>query len=212
MTIPLGLYFLTPIVLVIINRARLNVGYQWFLALGAAALAWLMLVFSYLRLPLEVALPFWQLGSYQDDVPVLLLDSVSWSYAVAVATLALAVLLTDAARTRWFKPMSWASSLAFTGFGLLAILAKNPMILLPAWAALDLIETWILLNLVSSSAHRERVVVVFTIRLAGIFLLLLAVMRAHFQGFTLAFDAIPPEVGGYLLLAVLTKPFSKSHA
>jgi len=202
MTIPLGLYFLTPIVLVIINRARLNVGYQWFLALGAAALAWLMLVFSYLRLPLEVALPFWQLGSYQDDVPVLLLDSVSWSYAVAVATLALAVLLTDAARTRWFKPMSWASSLAFTGFGLLAILAKNPMILLPAWAALDLIETWILLNLVSSSAHRERVVVVFTIRLAGIFLLLLAVMRAHFQGFTLAFDAIPPEVGGYLLLAV----------
>ncbi len=202
MTIPLGIYFLTPIVLVIFNRARLNVGYQWFLALGAAALAWLLLVFSYLRLPLEVTLPFWQLGSYQDDVPVLLLDSVSWSYAVAVATLALAVLLTDAARTRWFKPMSWASGLAFTGFGLLAILAQNPMVLLPAWAAIDLIETWILLNMVSSSAHRERVVVVLTIRLAGIFFLMLAVLRAHFQGFVLAFDAIPPEAGGYLLLAV----------
>ncbi len=198
---PLGIYFLTSIVVVIFNRAQLKIGYPWFLALSGAALAWLSLLFSYFRLPLDLPLPFWQFGRYIDDIPALRLDRVSWSYAVAVATLALAVLLTDAARTRWFKPKDWASSMALTGFGLLAILAQNPMILLPAWAALDFLETWILLQLVSSSRHRERVVVVFTIRIAGLFFLLLAVMRAHYRGLALAFDAIPPEAGGYLMLA-----------
>ena len=201
MVFPIGIYFLTSIVVVIFDRAKLKIGYPWFFALGGATLAWLSLLFSYFRIPLELATPFWQFGRYINDIPALRLDKVSWSYAAAIATLALAVLLTDAARTRWFKPTDWAYSLALTGFGLLAIFSQNPMVLLPAWAALDFIETWILLNLVGSSPHRERVVVVFSIRIAGLVFLLLAVLRAHYRGLALTFDAVPPEVGGYLILA-----------
>ena len=198
---PLIFYFLTPIAIVILSRTKLNIGYSWFLALAGAILAWLSLLISYFRLPLELSLPFWQFGRYIDDIPALRLDQIAWSYAIAIATLVLAVLLTDAARSRWFKSLDWASSLAITGFGLLAILAQNPMILLPAWAALDFVETLILLYLVRGSPHRERVVVVFSIRIAGLFLLLLAVMRAHYRGLGLIFDAVPPEIGGYLMLA-----------
>ena len=127
---PLGIYFLTSVVVVIFNRAKLKIGYPWFFSLGGATLAWLSLLFSYFRLPLELPLPFWQFGRYVDDIPALRLDQVSWSYAVAVATMLLAVLLTDAARTRWLKSIDWTSSLALTGFGLLAIFAQNQMILL----------------------------------------------------------------------------------
>jgi len=200
--IPLIIYFLTPIVLVIMNRARLKIGYQWFIALGSAFLAWLLLIFSYLRLPIRVNLPFWQFDHSLGDIPSLLLDSTSWPYVVAIATLVLAVLLTDAARMGWISPTAWASGLFLTGFGLLAVLALSPMILLPAWVALDFIETGILLHLVSSSRHRERVVVSFSIRIIGLFLMLLAVLRARYQGLALAYDAIPPEVGGYIMLAV----------
>ncbi|MEN8172837.1 MAG: hypothetical protein ABFS03_08150, partial [Chloroflexota bacterium] len=199
--IPLFIYFLIPIPLLITHRAHIKIGYQWFIALTSAFLAWILLLISYFRLPIRVNLPSWQFNYGLGDIPSLLLDSTSWPYAIAVATIVLAVMLTDVVGMDRVTSRAWASDLSLAGFGLVAILAPSPMILLPAWVALDFIETSILLRLVSNSHQRERVIVSLFIRLIGIFIMLLAVLRTRFLGLAFTFDAIPPVVASYIMLA-----------
>jgi len=144
----------------------------------------------------------WKPESLFSASPALLLDQISWVYAAAITTLPIAVLLTDILKFAEIEPDAWATSLAMTGLGLLAVLAENPLTLMLAWAIMDLSETFILLRRVSTSEHRERVVVALSIRLIGLLMVLAATLQALSLGTPLVFGAIPPEVSGLVLLAV----------
>jgi hypothetical protein len=100
------------------------------------------------------------------------------------------VILTDVARARadW---SAWAASLVLAALGLLAVLAANPLTLLLAWAAIDLVEFFILLNHTGLSRENERVVIAFSVRVAGLLLLLWGVVVARASQADLTFDQIP---------------------
>jgi hypothetical protein len=91
--------------------------------------------------------------------------------------------------------------LIFSSFGLVAVCAGNMLTLLMAWAALDIIELVILLNQVLQSQVRERIVVAFTARMAGIGLALLAGIIPWSHGISLAFNSIDQSSSIYLVLA-----------
>ncbi len=144
------------------------------------------------RLPLTFSLPvWWPRGSV-----VFRLTPISWPYAQALTALALAILLTSSVGgvTRW---QAWGGILLLLFGGLAAITAANPLTLALSWLALDALELTVLSLQIHAGALRERIVVTFSARLAGILLLLWVSAR-----YPLGFDNLPGRWNVILLLAV----------
>ena len=63
--------------------------------------------------------------SYLSNLRCSSVDAFSWPFAIALGTIALAVILTDIGRSEEADWYSWASSLALAALGLVAVLAGN---------------------------------------------------------------------------------------
>jgi hypothetical protein len=96
---------------------------------------------------------------------------------------------------------SWGGMLMLTSLGLVGVTAGNLLTLLLAWAAVDIIELVILMGQVQESNKRERIVLGFSARMAGIALVLLAGTSAWSQGISLSYDAVSQSTSLYLILA-----------
>ncbi len=187
--------------LLILRIVRPRFSYFWLIAALGALAAWPVQLISRLAIPAEISLAAWQPRNYFPLSPGLLLDTISWPFALALVSLVMAVILTDVARAAEADWLAWVSSLAITALGLVAVLAGNPLTLMLAWAALDLAEVLILLGETLKSSIREQVLIAYGARLAGIFSLLVAAIASSANGQPLTFETISPSVSLYLLLA-----------
>jgi hypothetical protein len=97
---------------------------------------------------------------------------------------------------------SWAGILILTSLGLVAVTAGNMLTILLAWAALDILELFLLLGLDLQSKSRERVILSFSLRVGGIGMVLVAGIDAWSYGVSLAFNSIDEITSIYLILAV----------
>ncbi len=199
--IPILLLMLAPLLMLGIHLVRRIFPYHWLVAVLGAVLAWPFVLLSGLRLPLQVSLLHWDREPLFGASPALRVDSLSWPFALALATLVLAVLFTAVARARQGNWRSWASSCSLAALGLIAVQAGNPLTLLLGWTAIDLAELLILLVQVYESEAREQIVVAFSARVGGSMLLIWAGVSARFTGTTLDFSSIPPSSSLFLLLA-----------
>lgn len=190
-----------PLVMVGVRLLRPRFAYFWLITVLSAQLAWVMVLLQHSKLPLGGVIVAWQPASFFTASPSLLIDWISWPYALVLTTLVLAMVLTDVARLSETSWRAWAYGLTLALFGLLAVLAGNPLTLLLAWAALDLFELLILFNQILSSAVRERIILAYTARVAGILLLLWADMASGSPAASSSFAQVPPEISIYLLLA-----------
>jgi hypothetical protein len=197
----IGFLALAPLVMLILRVARPSFVYHWLIALAGPLIAWPMILLTGLRLPQTLLLISWMPEALFPSWPVLLVDRLSWPYAVALATLALAAILTEVARAPEADWASWSASLALTALGILAVFSGNPLTLLLTWTAIDFFELIVLLWNVNESQIRERVVVSFTARVSGSGLLVAALLVASAGGETLSFAAITPQASLLLLLA-----------
>jgi len=127
-------------------------------------------------------------------------DAVSWAVALAVASLCLASILSDAARSSERHWSSWSGSLALTGLAMLAAISGSPVVLLLAWTALDLAEVLVLLGQGYTSRSSEPVVIIFSIRLIGSLVCVGGILQAAAAGFALSFDQMTSTGALYLLL------------
>lgn len=200
--IPIFLLFLISVIIVVLDRVGVRTGYLWFLAIGAGFIVWVLVLISRTQIPLHIALMQWRPEELFTSTPTLLLDNISWAYAVVITVIPIAVFLTDVVQVEDVDPEAWATGLAMTGLGLLAVLAENPLTLILAWTILDMTETFMLLQRVTTSEQRERVVISFSVRLVGILLMLVASVLAISEAGNLSFDAIPKNISGLILLAV----------
>ena len=96
---------------------------------------------------------------------------------------------------------SWGGMLLLTSLGLVGVTAGNLLTLLLAWVAVDIIELVILMGQVLESGKRERIVLGFSARMAGVALVLLAGTSAWSQGISLSYDAVTQSTSIYLILA-----------
>lgn len=200
--IALLLLFMIPIALLALENTKLRAGYLWFLALGSALAVWVLVIFSRVQLPIQIVLMRWQPDSLFMFTPTLLLDEISWTYAAVLAVYPLVILLTDIIQVENIDSQAWAATLGIAGLSLLAVLAENPLTLMLAWTMMDLAEMVMLLQRVSHSQQRERVIITFSVRQMGVFFLLTAAMVAQVRGEYLTFKNIPADISGILLLAV----------
>jgi len=198
--LPIILLLLTSGVMLVIRILKPAFSYYWLVAVAGSSLAWISTLLLGFQLPQATRLLQWNPQILFPASPTLLADLTTWPYAFALATLALAVILTAAARLAQYSWKTWASTLTLAGFGILAIFSGNLLTLLLSWAAIDLIELVILLIQINDSSDRERAVVSFSSRVAGIMLLLWASLVGA-PGDPFLFTVIPPKTSVYLLLA-----------
>jgi len=193
--------FLVALSLVVIYWVRPEFRYTWLIAAGGALVGWVSVLVWQFRLPLVFQLPRWEPASLFLEPLSFTADTLTWPFAISIATLILAVILTAAARENFPAPIPWAAVLILGGLGLLAVLADNPLSLLMAWSAIDLTELITQLRSVEGPEPSEKVVTAFATRVAGIGVLLWANMTSIAAGSPMDFQNAPTQAGLYLLLA-----------
>jgi hypothetical protein len=190
---------------------RRRTPYLWMIRAAATLLAWLLILLSRWRIPLGSATVI-PLVTWEPDIlfpisPALLVDDLSWIFALALGTLALAGILTDAGRERSAgapegTQEGWAASMTLTALAILAVMAGNLLTLLITWAAVDLAELLIWLGKTRRRSDSERVAIAFSTRVAGVLTVIAAGIYANASGSLSGFSASNPEIGLILLIAV----------
>lgn len=201
--IPIGLLLIASLAIFILFKLRPKYGTSWLIAAIASILAWLTIFYLRLRLPTTLEILSWGGNTSQlwGDFS-LLLDYDSWPYSLALITIALAVILTDAARTRYDStPKSWSASLAIAALGLVAIQSGTSMMLIIIWAIVDILELIYLLGLAEDTQFNRRIVIAFGVRIISIMMLILATgINWQLVG-TTDLTRIAPGAGFLFLLA-----------
>jgi hypothetical protein len=195
------LLFAGALALVVISAVQPNARYAWLIAVGSAMLSLASVLVWLAQMPFDLVLPAWQPSALFVNPILFRADGLSWPIALSMAVLVLSVLLTAVARTAITNSYTWAGTLALGGFGLLAVTAYNPFTLLLIWTALDLTELITQLQSVEGPANNEKVVISFSTRVLGSFLLLWANIVAIAQGSAFDFQFIAPASGLYLVVA-----------
>lgn len=235
------LFVFTPLAMLILRMVRPKLNIQGLLAVVAVLTGLPMVTLARSDIPRFITLIKWQPVLLFSVSPTLLIDDISWYFALALVTLSFAVVITSIAQlgesTRLVListqennnlvktpnstpsdrllavpaqnidtgvPSSWSfwvAILILTSIGLLAVTSGNMLTLLLAWAALDILELIILLGNLLESKTRERVILIFTAKLAGIVTLLIAGLVIWSHDGSLSFDDISQTISIYLVLA-----------
>ncbi|MCJ7661691.1 MAG: hypothetical protein MUO67_21295 [Anaerolineales bacterium] len=202
LAIPIFTLLLIVLIMLVIRLLRENFAFYWLIATVGAFIAWPMVLIMGTQLPQTQSLIAWKPETLFPSSLVLTADRISWPYAVVLITLVLALMLTEVARATESMWSSWAAGLLLGGLGIFAVFAGNPLTLLLAWTAIDLVELLILLRQSIPKNMRERVVVAFSVRILGSGLLMAAVLVTSSAGLEWTFANIPSQAAVLLLLAV----------
>lgn len=195
------LLFVTALTLMVLRVLQPNARYAWLVAASGGILA-LFSVFLWLsQMPFEFVLPAWQPSSLFSTPILFRADEISWPFAVCIAALTLATLLTAVTQPVFINSFAWVGVLALGSVGILAVTADNPLTLLLVWAFLDLTELLTQLRSVDGKANNEKVVISFSTRAFGLALLLWANIVSVSEGSALTFQSISASSGLYLVAA-----------
>lgn len=177
--------------------------YHWLIAVFGALVSWSSLWFVRSQLPLANGSP--ESGYLGLPIPTIFfqIDAETWPLALAVATLGLAVLLTDVGRAVGTNWVIWAGDLGLTAMGVAATLAGNFATMLLMWTLVDIVELGILLREIRKVELRRRILVFFFTNLLGSVAVIAAIIAAAGAGSGgISLDLIPPRIEIYLVLAV----------
>jgi len=198
----IGILFSTSLIMVFIYLIRNNFPYFWLIAVVGSLASWLLVLLAGFQLPQTVILYKWSTLGILSDSLILTIDQVSWPFALALETLVLTMILTSASG---IQPVDWRAlvgSLSMTALGLLSVLAGSPLSLLMGWVVLDMVEAAILLVQIEKNENRQKVLISFGSRIAGVICLLFSMLLFKTSGSSLTFTTITPQISIYLLLAV----------
>ncbi len=206
MAVPFVLLILlvSPIVLQILVLRQSRFVFLWLAAVVLGLGAWWVLVFTRAEGQAAALIPWNRSPAFANfwlDQPQLLIDEHSWPFAVALTALACAVLITEIGREAEAHGRNLAAVLALLGLGLLAVFAGSPTTLLMAWAALDGLQIFILLLRLDTPAERRQIFVEITARMAGIFLLIWAVLVVRGEEIAFFLQPLPSQAALPVMLA-----------
>jgi hypothetical protein len=200
---PTAILLLAALLIMLLQIRKPVFGLAWLIAAIFSLVSWGIMLFLRLRLPETIVLADLRANPVFTANPMLAIDRPSWPYAICLATVALAVILTEAMHPQvgTFSPTNWAGSLALIAVDLLAVMAGNPYTLMMAWTAIDLIELMILLGGSEAEKLSQRIVISFAARLMGTLFLLVAVVNMPSAAGSFELKNITPLAGFLILLA-----------
>jgi hypothetical protein len=197
----------TTVAILILRLIRPAFAYYWLVAVLGALIIWPILLFADLSQPVVIQLARWEPHSIFPASPAFLMDQLSWSFSMALATLLLSSVLIGVARSAdpAYPRPSWldlASSVALTAASLLAVCAGNLLTLLLVWAGIDVIELVAWLAKADGEESNQRIVLTFSSRIVSQIILFWAVSTVNTNLLEFSITALDPAVIPLLLLAV----------
>jgi hypothetical protein len=195
------LLLLAALLMGVLRVWRPSFGYHWLVALSGAFPAWLMVLITYSQVPSPAQIFSWGPKTAYPNSIVISIDNISWPYAVAIATLLLATLLSDVVRAYDLRWSNWASSLLIVAVSMLGIFSGNLLTCVLIWTAYDLIVMVIMLLQLDSEKLRRRTVQVFFIHLLGTMSLLLAGVVLASENNAVLLEQASPRAVLFILLA-----------
>lgn len=201
--LPILLLLVGALAIFILDHVQPKYGTSWLIAAASCILAWLIIIFLRLRLPSSLLFLSWDRPDlFLQGQFSFLLDYQSWPYALAFMTITLAVILTDAARTRYDStPAAWSASLVISALGLLALQSGTSLTLMIIWVIVDIFELIYLLVVEDSTPFNVRVILSYAVRTASILMLLFATIQGWQSRANFNLDQIPVSAGVFILLA-----------
>src|SRR5512138_639069 len=185
--VTVAILLVTALVLLVLRFASPAFRYNWLIAAGGALLAWISVFLWQIRIPVALQFPAWQPALLFSQSPTFVGDPLAWTFALSLATLCLAIILTAVVRSNFPRPINWIGTLILTSLGILA--------------AVDISELVAQMRAVEDPQLSERAVIAFASRAAGTLVLLWAGMVSIADGQQLDFRQAPPQVGLYLVIA-----------
>lgn len=201
--LPAIVLFLTALTLLILILIKPEFRYHWLIAILGATLSVIGVFLWQAKVPHTFSLPIWKPESIFLYSLSWLSDDISWSYSLSLTALGLATIITAVLR-KFTSTLNWVSILIFISMGLLSVTAENPLTLVITWFAMDIIELVTLLRIVKED-NSEKLIVGFSIRSIGIFLLLWASIVSISSGLPFSFREIPEKVGFLIMLSAFIR-------
>jgi hypothetical protein len=200
--LPVAVLFITGVGVIILQQTRPSIGYAWVMASIGALLVLGSVLFLRWQIPLEVTIEPWRAFGEYSTAPAFRMDLSSWPYLLCLAALALAFLFTDSSRLETdARPINWSAGLSITGLAMLAVMAANPLTLLLAWTAVDVVEFSLVMATKAGRRLGEQTVRLFSVRLAGSLLVVFAILVARSRDIVFTLNPIPEPLAFYMLLA-----------
>ncbi len=199
---PVLLLILTAILLVFLGWFRPKANYLWLIAAAGSFLSWVLVWILRTQIGEKQIVLNWANSGVLDISPAMQLDEISWTFALALSTLILAVILTDVSRAGEADWSSWAGSLAITALGILAVMAGNIETILILWVVIDFLDLLTLLFRVRGYKKQQGVILYFSTSFLGTMLVLWAVVISYSQNIHLTFENITPTINLLIIGAV----------
>ena len=201
--LPILLLLIGSLAIFVLDRIRPRFDASWLIASISSIVAWGIIIYLRLRLPTEFSFLSWDRPElFLQGQFSFLLDYQSWPYLLSLMTITLAVILTDAARTRdETTPRTWSASLIISALGLLAIQSGTALTLMVIWVIVDFFELIHLLLSTESPTFNGRIVLSFAVRTSSILMLFFATIRGWQFNANLNLGQIPTSAGFFILLA-----------
>ena len=199
---PVILLILSAIVLTLLGVFRPKANYLWLIAAAGSFLSWGLVWFLRTQIGAKETLLNWGDTGVLDISPEILLDEISWSFALALSTLILAVILTDVSRAGEADWSSWAGSMAIAALGILAVMAGNFETILILWVVIDFLDLITLFLRVRGYERQQGVILYFSTSFLGTMLVLWASVISFSQNIHLTFENIPPTLNLFIIAAV----------
>jgi len=196
-----GILLLASFTVLVLRFILPDFRYTWWVATGGALLAWISMFVWQGNMPIRLQFSIWGPSSLFSQSPTFIGDGIAWAFALSIVTLCLAIIITSVVRSNFPSPLSWMGILMLSSFGVLAVVADNPITLVLIWAAIDIVELVIQLWFVEDPKLSERVVIAFASRAIGTMILLWANMISAANGQALDFHSANSQAGLYLLIA-----------
>lgn len=191
--------------MVVIRLIRPGFIYHWLIAALGSFLAWVITFFIAYDPPISISLGVWQPKLLISTSPMLQIDQISWSFAVAVLTLAVGVIFTDVTRPDGTSWLSWTSILVLSAAGLLTVFAGNPLTLILTWMIFDIAQFVILISASSSNDSGKYLPLDLAIRFLGTITLLITGIFAVQSNQPFTFASSSPGIISLLILSVFLR-------
>lgn len=211
--LPVIVLMVTAVTILVLYLLRPSYKYFWIIALVGSFLAFVGVFLWKVRFPDTVSLLPWLPKSLFSYTPTWIADSISWPYAIALASLGIAVILTAVGRKET-DPLPWTGILILVAIGILAVSSSDPLTLIMVWAAMDISELVVMLRSAEKKGQTKKVILVYAVRVIGMGMIigasgLDAAQRQHwtFDGIS-SNSALLILIGIALRLGVLPFHFS----
>jgi len=200
--LPIFILLISALAILVLQWIRPAFGFSWMIAALSSIAAWGILLAFHWHPPAPFIVQNWiPLHGILSDLSFAI-DNNSWPYGISLVSLVTGTVLTAGARLQQRStPIVWAGCLAITSMGLLGTFATSPLALLLAWSSIDLFELAIMLGSIQVNRLSQQAVIAFSARVAGSFLVILAMAVSYSQKITLTLDTVLSGAGIFLLVA-----------